>query len=129
MDGAKNTQRIDIWLWYARFYKTRTLATRMVRGGKVRLNGNICKKPSATVTSSDILTFTRANEVLIAKVLGIGARRGPASEAQQLYEDLTPPKEQSEKDLGTKKTSPRPKGTGRPTKRERRAIDILMQRD
>ena len=44
MTGAPATQQIDVWLWYARFYKTRSLATNMVRGGKVRLNGNICKR-------------------------------------------------------------------------------------
>lgn len=128
MDEQPVSQRVDVWLWHARFYKTRSLATKMVRGGKVRLNGNICKKSSATVTIDDVLTFTRADEILIAKVLGIGTRRGPAPEAQQLYEDLTPPKEQVEKEPVSSRTSPRPKGAGRPTKRERRAIDNLMNR-
>lgn len=123
------TQRIDVWLWHARFYKTRSLATKMVRGGKVRLNGNICKKSSTTVTIDDVLTFTRADEILIAKVLGLGVRRGPAPEAQKLYEDLTPPKELRSKGPVPIRMSPRPKGSGRPTKRERRAIDNLMNRD
>lgn len=128
MHETPATQRIDVWLWHARLYKTRSLATKMVRGGKVRLNGNICKKSSATITVSDILTFTRADEILIAKVLAIGTRRGPATEAQKLYEDLTPPKEPREKGVTTNQKSPRPKGAGRPTKRERRAIDSLMKR-
>ncbi len=124
-----NTQRIDVWLWHARFYKTRSLATKMVRGGKVRLNGNICKKSSATVIPSDVLTFSRGDEILIVRVLAIGTRRGPAPEAQELYEDLTPPKEQKEKTSVSIRSSPRRKGAGRPTKRERRAIDTLMHRD
>ena len=128
MNAQEASQRIDVWLWYARFYKTRSLATKMVKGGKVRVNGSICKKPSALVAVSDILTFSRADDILIAKVAGIGSRRGPAPEAQALYEDLTPPKEIH---FNEKKQSvaPRLKGAGRPTKTERRAIDKLMNRD
>ncbi|MDG1707707.1 MAG: RNA-binding S4 domain-containing protein [Emcibacteraceae bacterium] len=121
------TQRIDVWLWYARFYKTRSLATKMVRGGKVRLNGNLCKKSSVTVTIADVLTFSRGDDVFIAKVIDLGVRRGPAPEAQLLYENLTPPKETLKNSL--KRTSfIREKGAGRPTKAERRAIDRLMDR-
>ncbi len=127
-EAPVSTQRIDVWLWHARFYKTRSLATKMVRGGKVRLNGNICKKSSANVMPSDVLTFTRGDEILIAKVLAIGTRRGPAPEAQALYEDLTPPKAKKGKAVVSSGASPRPKGAGRPTKRERRAIDTLMHR-
>lgn len=128
MEGAPATQRIDVWLWYARFYKTRTLATKMVRGGKVRLNGNICKKPSTLVVPSDILTFSRADQILIAKIISTATRRGPAPEAQMLYEDLTPPQEIQKKHK-KEITAPRYKGAGRPTKNERRAIDKLMNRD
>lgn len=128
MSEPKPTQRIDVWLWHARFYKTRSLATKMVRGGKVRLNGNICKKSSVMVTIDDVLTFSRADEILIAKVAAIGIRRGPAPEAQMLYEDLTPPKEVTK--LAQKdKLLLREKGAGRPTKAERRAIDKLMHRE
>ncbi len=128
MSDDREAQRIDIWLWYARLYKTRSLATKMVRGGKVRLNGNVCKKSSTTVSVSDVLTFSRSSEVFIAKVLKLGTRRGPAPEAQLLYEDLTPPKE-PKKISELRSTSPREKGAGRPTKRERRAIDNLMNRN
>ena len=127
MPDVPDTQRIDVWLWYARLYKTRSLATKMVRGGKVRVNGNICKKSSATVTRSDVLTFSRSSEVYVVKVLELGTRRGPAPEAQALYEDLTPPKEPKEITKQSS-TSFRVKGSGRPTKRERRAIDNLMNR-
>lgn len=127
MTEKQVTQRIDVWLWHARLYKTRSLASKMVRGGKVRLNGNVCKKSSALVTLSDVLTFSRGDDILIAKVASIGVRRGPAPEAQLLYEDLTPPKEVSsvsKKDVSAE----RERGAGRPTKNERRAIDKLMNR-
>lgn len=128
MSEKIQSQRIDVWLWHARFYKTRSLASKMVRGGKVRLNGNICKKSSSVVTPGDILTYVRADDIYIAKVLGIGTRRGPAPEAQLLYEDLTPPKEIN-KDQPREISILREKGLGRPTKADRRAIDRLMDRN
>lgn len=122
------TQRIDVWLWHARFYKTRSLSSKMVRGGKVRLNGNICKKSSTMIKISDILTFVRADEILIVKIINIAALRGPATQAQETYEDLTPPKEIMAKKRAST-VAPRLSGSGRPTKNERRAIDKLMSRD
>ncbi|MBT6466846.1 MAG: RNA-binding S4 domain-containing protein [Kordiimonadaceae bacterium] len=127
MSDIPSTQRIDVWLWYGRFYKTRSLATKMVRGGKVRLNGKVCKKTSIPVSAEDVLIFSRADDLLIVKIRAFALRRGPASDAQNLYEDLTPVLEKRE----TKKvifTSNRERGAGRPTKNERRAIDRLMNR-
>ena len=127
MSDIPSTQRIDVWLWYGRFYKTRSLATKMVRGGKVRLNGKVCKKTSTPVSAEDVLIFSRADDLLIVKIRAFALRRGPASDAQNLYEDLTPVLEKRE----TKKvifTSNRERGAGRPTKNERRAIDRLMNR-
>ena len=127
MSDILSTQRIDVWLWYGRFYKTRSLATKMVRGGKVRLNGKVCKKTSIPVSAEDVLIFSRADDLLIVKIRAFALRRGPASDAQNLYEDLTPVLEKRE----TKKvifTSNRERGAGRPTKNERRAIDRLMNR-
>ena len=127
MPEARLSQRIDVWLWHARFYKTRSLATKMIRGGKVRLNGSLCKKASSLIVCNDILTFIRSDEILIAKVVSIGTRRGPAPEAQMLYENLTLPKEapqQKSKDM----VAVRPRGSGRPTKTQRRAIDKLMNK-
>lgn len=128
MSEKIRTQRIDVWLWHARFYKTRSLASKMVRGGKVRLNGNLCKKSSSVVSPGDILTYIRVDDIYIAKVLDIGTRRGPAPEAQLLYEDLTPPKV-TNKDQPREMSIIREKGLGRPTKADRRAIDRLMDRD
>ena len=127
MSDILSTQRIDVWLWYGRFYKTRSLATKMVRGGKVRVNGKVCKKTSTPVSAEDVLIFSRADDLLIVKIRAFALRRGPASDAQNLYEDLTPVLEKRE----TKKvifTSNRERGAGRPTKNERRAIDRLMNR-
>lgn len=128
MSEQKATQRIDVWLWHARLYKTRSLATKMVRGGKVRLNGNLCKKSSTVVTPGDILTYIRVDDIFIAKVSDIGTRRGPAPEAQLLYEDLTPAREVN-KETPREISVLREKGSGRPTKAERRAIDKLMDRN
>jgi len=127
MSDILSTQRIDVWLWYGRFYKTRSLATKMGRGGKVRLNVKVCKKTSTPVSAEDVLIFSRADDLLIVKIRAFALRRGPASDAQNLYEDLTPVLEKRE----TKKvifTSNRERGAGRPTKNERRAIDRLMNR-
>ena len=127
MSDIPSTQRIDVWLWYGRFYKTRSLATKMVRGGKVRLNGKVCKKTSTPVSAEDVLIFSRADDLLIVKIRAFALRRGSASDAKNLYEDLTPVLEKRE----TKKvifTSNRERGAGRPTKNERRAIDRLMNR-
>lgn len=81
--------RIDKWLWYARFYKTRPLAQRAAESGLLRLNGARVTKPSAVVGPGDILTVPRGREVAAVRVTALGRRRGPAVEAQGLYEILT----------------------------------------
>lgn len=82
------SDRIDRWLWHARFFKTRTLASEMVAKGKVRINGRRTIKPAATVRVDDVLTFAQAKRIRLIRVTGIGERRGPASEAGLLYDDL-----------------------------------------
>ena len=110
-------QRVDKWLWQARFFKTRTLAAKQVSAGHVRLNGTRVSKPAQTVAPEDVLTFPQGREVRVIRIIAIGDRRGPAPEAQALYEDLTPPKEV--------KVSAGP----RPSKKARRQIDALQERD
>ena len=106
--------RIDKWLWQARFYKTRSLAARQVSDGHVRVNGTRASKPAQTVTPGDVLTFPQGREIRVVRITQLGTRRGPAPEAQALYDDLTPEKE------------PVPARTGpRPTKRNRRAIEAF----
>lgn len=110
--------RIDKWLWHARFFKTRSLGAKVVSGGKLRVNGQPISKPAYMVSASDVLTFPQADHVRVIKVLALGERRGPAPEAQQLYEDLAPPKPREE----ITEQVPRFEGKGRPTKKDRRAL-------
>ena len=81
--------RIDKWLWHARFYKTRPLAQSAATSGRIRLNGNRVEKSSANVKPGDVLTLRRGSEILAVRVCAIAERRGPATEAQRLYEILT----------------------------------------
>lgn len=115
-------QRIDKWLWFARFYKSRTLAADMINDGRVRLNGERCTKTSQIVRAGDVLTFAAGLHVRVVKVIAGGARRGPATEARTLYEDLTPEKIV---EPAADAAAAREKGAGRPTKKDRRAIDRL----
>jgi ribosome-associated heat shock protein Hsp15 len=85
------TVRIDKWLWQARFFKTRSLAARVVAEGKVRRNAERVEKPAQAVGSGDTLTFPQGNRIRVVRILAIGTRRGPAAEAQALYDDLAPP--------------------------------------
>ncbi|MCG7574316.1 RNA-binding S4 domain-containing protein [Phaeobacter sp. CNT1-3] len=114
-------QRLDKWLWHARFYKTRGLASKMVSAGHVRVNSDKVSKPAHSVKPGDVLTFPQGNQIRVVRIEGIGDRRGPAPEAQTLYTDLTEPKESVPR-------SPKFEGKGRPTKRDRRMIDLDRQR-
>lgn len=119
--------RIDKWLWHARFFKTRTLAQTFVQAGKVRINTVRCEKANHAVKPGDVLTFVKERDVKVIEVVGIGVRRGPAPEAQQLYKDLSPPPAPTAKDdpAVPAPTAQREPGAGRPTKRERRDTDRL----
>ena len=83
--------RLDKWLFFARFFKTRTLAARVVQDGGVRVNGTRVSKPSAAVPAGDTLTFAQGRDIRVVTVRAAGTRRGPAPEAQALYEDRSPP--------------------------------------
>lgn len=98
----------------------------MVSEGRVRVNGTRCEKPSASVKLGDVLTFPAGARVKVVKVIAIGERRGPASEAQLLYEDLTPVEPKVPEEATT---APREKGSGRPTKKDRRAISAFTRGD
>jgi len=90
VNAPRPTIRIDKWLWYARFFKTRGLASKVVTGGHVRVNSVRIGKASFAVGAGDTLTFTQGRIVRVARVVDLGTRRGPAPEAQALYDDLTP---------------------------------------
>lgn len=125
--------RIDKWLWYARFFKTRTLASKVCNGGKLRVNSAPIAKAHHRVRQGDVLTFPQANTIRVIEVLAYGARRGPAPEAQLLYRDLAPPEQKQPKDAASATVKPgvpaRDAGAGRPTKADRRAIERLRDRD
>ena len=89
--------RLDKWLWYARQVKSRTLAQKLVSSGKVLVNSDKIRSPKKLVKPSDVLTLTIADTVRVLKITKCGMRRGPFSEAQTLYEDLSPPVLRSEK--------------------------------
>ena len=124
-------QRLDKWLWFARVVKTRTLATALVLDGKVRVNRARIDKPSQTVRAGDVITVTAHSRVRILKVVGTGERRGSATVAQTLYEDLTPSASDPQHEGGDHDPahSQREPGSGRPTKRERRAIEKLTKKN
>ena len=114
--------RVDKWLWYARIFKTRTLAASSVKSGKVRVNQEKISSPSRGLAAGDVLTVTLARQIKILKVVELGTRRGPASEAQALYEDMSPPPVKREPSQKPAKQAVRDEGAGRPTKKERREI-------
>lgn len=116
-DVPRETIRLDKWLWQARFFKTRSLASKVVSAGKVRVDGTPVSKASRAVGVGDTLTFPQARQIRVVTITALGDRRGPATEAQTLYVDLTEVKE-------TGPASPRYEGKGRPTKRDRRSLDL-----
>ena len=122
-----NARRLDLWLWFARLFKSRTLATRFVQSGRLRVNNKVIKKAHHNLRVGDVLTFPKADQVRVVKLLDLGLRRGPAPEAQALYEDLSPPAPKREgRKLGLNTVAGvREPGSGRPTKRQRRALDRL----
>lgn len=92
MSPAEDACRADVWLWRARFFKTRSLAARFVEEGRIRLTRagleSRIDKPSRALKPGDVLVFGLAGRVIALKVLAAGERRGPASEARELYEPV-----------------------------------------
>ena len=119
------TQRLDKWLWYARICKSRTQATNLCKSGMVRLNRNLITKPNQRLRVDDVLTFILGQRIRIFRVVALGVRRGPFTEDKGLYEYLSPtiPSPVSEPMNNGQRIS----GSGRPTKRDRRAIDVLKK--
>ena len=119
------SQRIDRWLWFARFFKSRSLATKLCLSGRVRVNGTLIAKAHHALKVGDVLTFPKGPHVRVIEVGALGHRRGPASEAQTLYRDLEPPVPRSHQ--AEAPVPRRDRGSGRPTKAERRATDRLKE--
>ena len=120
--ASRSGQRLDKWLWFARIVKTRTLAARLIAGGKVRVNRERIDKPSQVLRPGAVVTVLVNGGVRILRVLAPGIRRGPAAAALELYEDLTP--RPAATAPGSADGSRQP-GSGRPTKRQRRQIERL----
>ncbi|ALI54816.1 RNA-binding S4 domain-containing protein [Celeribacter marinus] len=124
MHEKRETIRLDKWLWFARFFKTRSLATKVVTSGHVRLNSVKTSKKSTLIGQGDVLTFRQGDDIRVVEIAMLGTRRGPAPEAQTLYIDKTPVKEARD----YVPPSPKFEGKGRPTKKDRRT-GLLSRRD
>jgi ribosome-associated heat shock protein Hsp15 len=115
-DGAASVEkvRLDQWLWAARWYRNRSLAVAACRGGHVKIDKDSCK-PSRSVRVGEVIRIHKGQREYIVHVIGLSSRRGPASEARLLYEDLTPPEE-----VDPHSGQSAIRGGERPTKRDRR---------
>jgi len=122
-----NRQRVDKWLWHARVVRTRTAAAALAGQGQVRVNGERIDAPSRAVRPGDVVTVA-LDRVRVLKVLAFSERRGSAADASLLFEDLQPrPARTGAASVEPAPAAERESGTGRPTKRDRRAIDRLMK--
>ncbi|HLW74018.1 MAG TPA: S4 domain-containing protein [Gammaproteobacteria bacterium] len=115
--------RLDKWLWAARIFKTRALATVAVNGGKVHVNGARVK-PARDVRLRDVIAVTRESAGIEVVVLGLSDKRGPASEAQKLYEETAESlsARQARAELGKLRALKNPAPEKRPDKKSRRQI-------
>jgi ribosome-associated heat shock protein Hsp15 len=116
--APRATMRADKWLWHARFFKTRGLASKLISAGHLRVNGTKVHKPAQSVGPGDVLTFAQARRVRVVKLLALSERRGPAPEAQALYEDLSPAPDPTP-------ANPRFDGGGRPSGKDRRKARLF----
>ena len=121
-EGAVSRQRLDKWLFFSRTVKTRSLAAKLVEGSKVRVNRVKIDKPGYSIKVGDVLTIRLERSVVVYKVAGLGERRGPATEARLLYEDLTPT------EVVTDRQNIISSGP-RPTKRDRRQLLRFLKQE
>ncbi len=119
MTDPRPTIRLDKWLWHARFFKSRSIAAGIVTSGRVRVDSQPVSKPARAIGPGNVLTFVQAEETKVVRVIACGERRGPAPEAQALYEDLSPVVEKRPYNPGGDRK-------GRPTKKDRR--DMMSHR-
>ena len=127
---TEETVRIDKWLWAARFFKTRSMASKAVSGGHVQVNGNRVK-PARVVQVGDTLYIRRGLIVFEVVVLGLSGRRGPAVKAQTLYEETGESVARREHQIMERRLQ-RPADSlpaRRPDKRERRKILKFQRKD
>ena len=123
---GEDRQRIDKWLWHARVVRTRSAAAALAASGHVRVNGRRIDAASRAVRAGDVVTVALDRTVRVMKVLNFADRRGGSDAARGLYEDLVP---EARAEPLTESLPERDRGTGRPTKRDRREIDRLRGLD
>jgi ribosome-associated heat shock protein Hsp15 len=120
--------RIDKWLWAARFFKTRGLATEAVLGGHVQVNGARVK-PARDVRAGDVIDLRIGTDAWTVTVRGVAEKRGPATVARELYEESAESRAAREQHALERRLA-RPLGAdlgGRPTKHDRRRLDALRR--
>lgn len=124
------TIRLDKWLWAARFFKTRSLANKNIKGGKITVN-NQHPKTGRELSVGDTISIRQGHELKTVVVRALSSQRGPASAAQLLYEETEESIQTREKEKGLRQmaTAQRPRGEGRPTKRSRRLIHRFTRED
>ena len=130
MEQNLDSLRLDKWLWYARFFKTRSAASKMISSGKLRIDGALVNKPHRAVQIGHVYTFAQGSHIRVIKVLALATRRGPAPEAALLYEDMAPIEPRQKQDgasLSAGTFEIRNSGAGRPTKRDRRKTEALKE--
>jgi ribosome-associated heat shock protein Hsp15 len=121
--------RIDKWLWAARFFKTRSIASAAVDGGHVEVNGERAK-PSRHVRPGDELRIRVSQNTFVVHVRTLAERRGPASDAQRMYEETPESRVERERLAEQRRLAPSPayEEGGRPTKRDRRDMSRVKRR-
>ena len=126
-DAGDQRIRLDKWLWRARFFKSRSLATAACGAGKVRIDGTPAAKAHTAVRPGQVLTFVKERHVRVIKILAIPGRRGPAGEARICYEDLAPPEAGNRLPGQPGRDGPARNRLGRvgrrPTKKDRRRLE------
>ena len=123
--------RLDKWLWAARFYKTRALAVQEIERGRVQVAGANAK-PSRDWRPGDVVTLRQGLVTREVQVRALSTQRGPAPVAQQLYEETPASVAAREQAAATRRIAPEPAHAieqGRPTKRDRRALDAQRRGD
>ncbi|MFO1310283.1 MAG: RNA-binding S4 domain-containing protein [Burkholderiales bacterium] len=124
-DNADSRVRLDKWLWAARFYKTRALACDAIETGHVRVAGERVK-PSRGVRAGDRVTVRKGGLAWEVEVVALAERRGSATDAAKLYREDPASARAREEELARRRAAAPPRFPGRPTKRDRRALDDFL---
>ena len=128
MSDSNANVRLDSWLWAARFFKTRSLAKSAIEGGKVEVDGRKAK-PGKTVTPGLRLVITKEPQTFELEVLDVASKRGPASQAEQLYRETDESRRKREAAAENRRAAAgsRPAPPRRPDRRDRRTLRRLRQ--